>query len=413
MSVLGRQVVSDSSYEIIAYDILYRSDAEDIDSDNLSTSASSVAKVLNDFGLENVVGNYQGFLRVDTEFLFNNILSSISKEQFTLMILQSSFSDDRLQNRLKKLLKKGYKFGLNDTVVDADSFESIVALLDYVQSIKIDVLNSNEEYVDKLIKILKSYDKTIIACKVETNEIYDLYKEKNVDCFQGYYLKRPNIIKTTTFNASQAQILEVWNLLSNEASTKDIVEEFEKDHALTLKLMQFINSSFFSFRTQISSVNQIINLLGRDALANWLLLFMVSAKNKETPTNHPLLLMVINRTEIMVGLLYLIKPNASKEEKSTAYLVGMLSLIHLLFEIEHREFLHKLRVSDEVEEAMFEAKGFFGQLLVLTRYIENADTKHILEYIEKYNLDSSHMNEIVAQAMIKVNEFDRMIQDNF
>ena len=413
MSVLGRQVVNNSSYEIYAYDILYRSEGEDIDSNDLSISASSVATVLNDFGLENVVGHYKGFLRVDTEFLSNSIMNTLSKEQFTLMILQSSFLDKSLVPKLQKLVKKGFKFGLNDSVINSSTINAVVTLLKYVNFVKIDVLNSDEVYVNKLIEYLKSKNKKIIASKIETHEVYDIYKEKGVDYFQGYYLKRPNIIKTTAFNASQTQILELWKLIKNNASTKEIVSELEKNHALTLKLMQFINSSFFSFRTQISSMSQIINLLGRDALANWLLIFMVSEKNKNGPVNHPLLLMVINRTEVMVNLLKLVKPSSSMEERSTAYLVGMLSLIHLLFQMEHREFLHKLRVSDEVEEAMFEAKGFFGQLLVFTRYIENADAAHINEYIKKYNLNKDDTNRIITQAMVKVNEFDRMIKESY
>jgi len=413
MSVLGRQVVNDTSFEIYAYDILYRNEEHDINVSDLQTSASSVAAVLNDFGFENVVGNYKGFLRVDTEFLSSDIIHSISKEQFTLMVLQSSFRDKKLPKKLEELTHKGYHFGLNDTVVNKQNIKPILFLMKYVQSIKIDALNSDERYVDQLIPMLKSHGKTIIASKVETNEIYDLYKHKDADYFQGFYLQRPNIIKSTSFNASQEEILRLWNLLKNNANTKEIVQELEKDHALTLKLMQFINSSFFSFRTHISSVTQIINLLGREALGNWLLLFMISSKDTHKPLNYPLLLMVINRTEVMTGLLEMINPKASQEEKSTAYLVGMLSLIHLLFEIEHREFLQKLRVSAEVEEAMFEAKGFFGQLLVFTRYIENADSKHIKEYIQKYDLDLAKMNKLIAQAMKKVNEFDKMLQENF
>ena len=140
---------------------------------------------------------------------------------------------------------------------------------------------------------------------------------------------------------------------------------------------------------------------------------MLSGKNKNAPTNHPLLLMIINRTEIMSGLLKLVKPDASQSDRDTAYLVGMLSLIHLLFEIEHREFLRKLRVTDEVEEAMFEATGFFGQLLVVTRYIENADTTQINEFIKQYNINVDEMNSLIAEAMIRVNLFDEMIQDGF
>jgi EAL and modified HD-GYP domain-containing signal transduction protein len=125
----------------------------------------------------------------------------------------------------------------------------MVPLLKYVEYVKIDALNSDEVYVNKLIEYLKSHNKKIIASKIETHEIYDLYKEKGVDYYQGYYLKRPNIIKTTSFSATQTQILELWNLIKNNASTKEIVLELEKNHALSLKLMQFINSSFFSFRS--------------------------------------------------------------------------------------------------------------------------------------------------------------------
>ena len=413
MSILGRQSVSNDKYEIFAYDILYRSDETDINSTNLGFSASSVTTVLNDFGSQNVIGTYKGFVRVDTQFLSEDIIHSISKEQFVLMILQSSLLDEELPIKLNELTLEGYTFGLNDVVVNEDTIGNIVSFIDYVDSVKIDVLHSEAKSVDKLIKILKIKEKIIIASKVETDELYEEYKSKGADYFQGFYIKRPNIIETTSFNASQEQVLQIWNLLKNDAETKEIVTTLENNHALTLKLMQFINSSFFSFRTKISSINQIINLLGRTALSNWLLLFMLSGKNKNAPTNHPLLLMVINRTEIMTGLLKLVKPDASQGQKDTAYLVGMLSIIHLLFEIEHREFLHKLRVTDEIEEAMFEATGFFGQLLVMTRYIEDADIESLNEYIQKYNINVEAMNSLIAEAMIRVNAFDEMIQEGF
>jgi len=413
LSILGRQSVSNDKYEIFAYDILYRSGKSDVNSTDLGFSASSVTAVLNDFGSENVIGTYKGFIRVDTQFLSEDIIYSISKEQFILMILQSSLIDEELPQKLNKLTLEGYTFGLNDVIVNKESIGDIVSFIDYVDSVKIDVLNSDTESVDKLIKILKLKEKTIIASKVETDELYKEYKGKGADYFQGYYIKRPNIIKTTSFNASQEQVLQIWNLLQNDAETKEIVASFENNHALTLKLMQFINSSFFSFRTQISSINQIINLLGRTALSNWILLFMLSGKNKNAPTNHPLLLMIINRTEIMSGLLKLVKPDATQRDRDTAYLVGMLSLIHLLFEIEHREFLHKLRVTDEVEEAMFEATGFFGQLLMVTRYVENADTTEITKFIKQHTINVDDMNNLIAEAMIRVNIFDEMIQDGF
>ncbi|MEA3523312.1 MAG: HDOD domain-containing protein [Campylobacterota bacterium] len=412
-SILGRQPVSNTSYKIHAYDVLFRSD-DDLDHPtNTTISASSLTRIMNDFGLENVIGSYHGFIRVDTDFLSKDIVFTIPKESFTLMILQSSFLDTNLPKELEKINKEGYQLGLNDTAVTAENFDSIIALLPYITSVKIDVLHSDPKFSQKLITILKAEKKTVIASKVETHELYDQYVALEVDYFQGFYIKRPYILKSSSFSSSQDQIFQVWNLLHADAATRDIVDALERNHALTLHLMQFINSSFFSFKNKISSVTQIVNLLGRNALGNWLLLLMVTTKNKDTRINHPLLLMVINRTEIMTSLLKLVRPNADRKSQETAYLVGMLSLIHLLFEIEHREFLHKLHISDEIEEAMFEAHGFWGQLLTLTRYIENADTQSIQVYIEKYDINIDDMNTVITEAMIKVNAFDEMMQDMF
>jgi EAL and modified HD-GYP domain-containing signal transduction protein len=159
-------------------------------------------------------------------------------------------------------------------------------------------------------------------------------------------------------------------------------------------------------------VRQVISLVGRKALSNWLLLMLVSNKS-DTRTNHPLLLMVINRTEIITGLLRLSSPECSREELNTAYLVGMLSLIHLVLNTDHRTFLHKLHVSDEIEDAMFEAEGKWGQLLTITRYIENMDYDSIKPFIDRYHIDVNQMDRVIAQAMEKVNAFDSLLQNEF
>ncbi|MDX1296049.1 MAG: hypothetical protein R3302_07270, partial [Sulfurimonadaceae bacterium] len=150
----------------------------------------------------------------------------------------------------------------------------------------------------------------------------------------------------------------------------------------------------------------LIVLLGRKQLSQWLMLLLFSQKGASHKNSHPLLLMVINRTEIMTGLLCLIKPDCTKGEIESAYLVGMLSLIHLLFHMQHREILNHLNVSKEIEDAMFEADCFLGRLLVMTRYIESNDTVHINGLVDRHRLDPQKVNELIVTAMKKVNEFD-------
>lgn len=410
MSLIGRQPICKADYTIIGYDILSRDEDAHASFSDISISASVLNRILNGFGLENVLGGYLGFLKVDMEFLLSDIVRTIPQKDFILMILESSLFHPELENCIKILSEEGYRFGINNCVLNPETMERIDTLHPYLHYIRIDALrhkNGNE-----LFKKLKQMNQKIIALKVETNEIFEQFIEYGADYFQGYYIKRPYTIEKESLSMSQEQTLQAWNLLQQDADISKIVQNLEQNHALLLQLMQFINSSYFSFSSAITSVRQVVSLVGRKALSNWLLLMLVSNKS-DSSTHHPLLLMVINRTEIITGLLKLSTPGCTREEVDTAYLVGMLSLIHLLLNMDHREFLHKLHVSSEIEEAMFEAQGRWGQLLTMTRYIENMDYDSIKPFIQRYKIDIQQMDLLIAQAMEKVNAFDLMLQNKF
>jgi len=410
MSLIGRQPICDAHYAIIGYDILFRDEAELSDYSAISTSAFVLDRILNGFGLENVLGGYLGFLKVDIEFLCSEIVATIPQKHFILMILESSLFHPELENTIKILSLKGYRFGVNNCVLNSETMERIHLLHPWLEYVRIDALRN--EYGSDKFKKLKEMNQTLIALKVETNEVFEQYKDYGVHYFQGYYIKRPYTIENESLSMSQEQILQAWNLLQCDADISEIVQKLEQNHVLVLQLMQFINSSYFSFSSTITSVRQVISLVGRKTLSNWLLLMLVSNK-VDTSTNHPLLLMVINRTEIITGLLRLSSPKYSREELDTAYLVGMLSLIHLLLNMDHRIFLHKLHVSDEIEEAMFEAQGKWGQLLTMTRAIENMDYGSIKPFIDHYKINIDQMDALIVQAMEKVNAFDAMLQNKF
>ena len=412
MSLIGRQPICDANFTIVGYDILFRDDTLDADPSDISITASVLERILNTFGLENVLGGYLGFLKIDTEFLKSSILTTIPKEHFVLMILESSFFNPDLSGILKRLHNEGYRFGVNSCVLDAKTLLQIELLHPWLDYIRIDALRNLEEHSEYAYGRLKKLNQKVIAFKVETYEALEEYKKYGADYFQGYYIKRPHTIENESLSMPQEQVLQVWTQLQNDVDISEIVKTLEESHALLLQLMQFINSSFFAFSTSIKSIRQVITLVGRKALSNWLLLMLVSNKT-DLKSNHPLLLMVINRTEIITRLLKLSSPACTSEELDTAYLVGMLSLIHLLLNVDHREFLHKLHVSEEIEEAMFEAQGKWGQLITVTRHIENMDYDSIKPFIKRYRIDTNQMDMLIARAMEKVNAFDMMLQNQF
>lgn len=410
MSLLGRQSVSDVYSNIFAYDILYRSGEEQrMDYTDFERSASAYAVMLNEIGFENVLGGHLGLLRVDSFFLKSNFLSAIPKENFSLMLMDQVLDDKDMLPKVASLKAEGFNFGVNDFVGDDVSMTKLAPWLEMIDIVKLDVLNTERMRADGMVKNLKSKQKKVIASKVENYALFEHFKKSGADYFEGFFYERPKTIGQSSFDVVLEEVLPVWNLLQSDADTRKIVAEIEQHHTLSLKLVQMINSAFYEFTNHISSIGQIVTLLGRKQLSNWLLLFLITQKSSDGRMNNPLILMIVSRTEVMVRLLKLARPDASAEEASKAYLVGMLSLAHLLFGVDHRALLHRLNVSDDIEEAMFEANGFYGQLLTMTRYLENMDLEKINAYAEKFRIEDEAMKLLIADVMKKVNAFEAMM----
>ena len=85
--------------------------------------------------------------------------------------------------------------------------------------------------------------------------------------FQGYFFVKPKIFENQKYDPAQAKILKLYTLLIEDTNIDEITSEFEQNHAITVQLLQYINSGAFHFRTKISSIHHILTLVGRAPLA--------------------------------------------------------------------------------------------------------------------------------------------------
>lgn len=405
MTYLARQPIISKTGEILGYEILFRDErtAFELDEESVITSAV-VNSIVNVFGIESIVGNYLGFIKVNRAFLEQGLFKTLPKEQFVFSLFERELSEPQAYQPLIKLAKAGYRFAINDTSLH--HLPDDPTLLKAIHFLKVDTVALAPEQCRDLFEQCQHHNIEVIASKVENHDVYDAFYDLGASYFQGYFLSKPKLFENATIRADDQAVMQVWNLLEQGASTDELVNALEAQHALAVQLLRFVNSAFFSLKREVTSIRHLIVLLGRKQLSNWLMLLLVSQVGSRHKNGHPLMLMVINRTEIMTGLLRLLRPDAPRKDFESAYLVGMLSLIHLLFHMLHREVLRHLNVSKEIEEAMFEAQNFYGELLTITRAIEHNDTKTIDTYVQRHHLDPAKVNLIIVEAMKKVNDFD-------
>jgi len=406
MTYLARQPILSKEGEILGYEILFRDPQMlgIVQEDSIITS-SVVSNIVNIFGIENVIGQHIGFIKVNLTFLDHRLFAALPRERFVFSLFDWELKDVAgCSRRLADLAREGYRFALNDTALCELPDDPL--LLEAIAYVKIDTLALATCECAGLIAQCRRHNIEVIASKVETHEVYDAFYEAGASYFQGYYLRKPKLFENATIRASDEAILHLCELINQDADTDAVVEAIERHHALAVQLLRFINSAFFSTKKEVTSIRHLVVLLGRQQLLQWLMLLLYSQQGSLNKNSHPLLLMVVNRTEIMTGLLRLAHPNCGRSELESAYLVGMLSLIHLLFHMQHREILRHLHVSREIEEAMFEADCFMGRLLVMTRYIESNDVRGIDAMAGEFGIDPEKITALIVAAMKKVNEFD-------
>jgi len=399
-SYIGRQPIVNERGALFAYDLF---------SSAQSASEHATETLVNDlqssFGIDKIIGKRLGFVRADHQFIFHELFGLLPKESIVYAVLEESVVDKELCDSLERLRGQGYRFALNDFAYTPENIEKFSPLFPYLEYVKIDIPRSpriKREDVEQL----KQQGLTVIGAKIESHDIHAQCVAKGFSYFQGYFISKPKVLQNPSFSLDQTAVIQLWNMLQSDADINALVKAFELNHMVSLKLIRFVNSAVFALRNPVSSVRHVLTLMGREPLARWIMLLMFSEAKESDQNNIPLMLMVVNRTELMTQLLTLIKPNATESQQATAYFVGMLSLIHLLFNISHREALKKLNVTPEIERALFEGDGFYGELLTTVRSIDMLDTEGIDKFLEKHSLEHEVLEPLIASAMEKVNQFD-------
>lgn len=399
-SYIGRQPIVDGRGALVAYDLFYSGQRS-----NAHTTATLINDLQSAFGIDRILGKRIGFIRADHHFIFHELLELLPKERIVFALLEDIVIDEQLRVHLERLFTQGYRFALNDFAFTTENLEKFSSIFPYLEFVKIDIPRSGRIKRDD-IERLKQLNVSVIGSKIESHDIHAECVAKGFSYFQGYFISKPKVLENPSFSLNQESVLQLWNMLQCEVEINELVRAFELNHMVSLKLIRFINSAVFSLRNPVSSIRHVLTLMGREPLSRWIMLLMFSEAQESDQNSIPLLLMVVNRTELMTKLLNLIVPHPTKAQSATAYFVGMLSLIHLLFHIPHRDILKRLNVAPDIERALFEGDGFYGELLTMVRSIEMLDSEGIEKFLVKHSLTYSVLEPLIAEAMEKVNQFD-------
>ena len=101
MWLIGQQPILDRDERITAYELLFRSPGNDRANiiDPEAATATVILGTLSGFGVEQVLGEHQGFVNVDEQLLFDDALELLPRESIVLELLAALLPHGRGQDR--------------------------------------------------------------------------------------------------------------------------------------------------------------------------------------------------------------------------------------------------------------------------------------------------------------------------
>jgi EAL and modified HD-GYP domain-containing signal transduction protein len=408
---LGRQPILDINGNLDSYEILYREGHEPKEGvSNLYVSAAVINTVLNKFGTHAILGERKAFVKIDEKFLMSDLIFTIPNNFFIFSIVYVDV-DYRVIERFEQLKEKGYELAINDIVVNEENLQKYANVLDKLSFVKI---NFDKEFgenssVKSTISALKNNYIKVVATKIENEDEYELAKDMGCELFQGYFFAKPKIFENEKYDPARVNVLKLYTMLMDDTNIDEIASEFEKNYAITVQLLQYINSGAFHFKKRISSIHHILTLVGRTPLAQWLMLMIYSKSVSKSSIMSPIMLMIKNRTELMESVLKKIDPKAGSNTLGQAYFVGVLSLIDALFGDKLEDILDEMNVDEVVRDALFNDKGLLGEIYALVRDVEAFDTQKVSAFEKKYNLENKIIENLVFESMQEVTAFENAI----
>ncbi|MDP3300505.1 MAG: EAL domain-containing protein [Sulfuricurvum sp.] len=373
--------------EVFAYELLFK-DGSDRDtglSDSVRGTSQLIMSSITSSELDKLLGKRSlGFVNINEQVLSKGILDVLDKDRFVLNIDDNIKLDDEIINKIIQYKKRGFKISLERFDSSAEMINKFSRLFNFIDIIKMDVALSHPENLEKVMKKFEATRIQLLAQNIETKEDYQKCQEQGFHLFQGYYLDRPEIIEIVgPKEAAQFVILQLIKVIKEDNTGNEKLEVFLKKQAdLSYKLLQFFNNSE-KLSVKVESLTQVINLMGRQKLLRWLMLYLYSELSRN-PASKTLLDLAIKRAERM-------EADASPKNKDKAYLAGMFSLLGSIFETNIKELMTHINMDSDITSLVLEKKGIFAGSLMRAEQAE----KEYLRQIMIANFDKLYTTDLV------------------
>lgn len=352
----------------------------------MGKSVAAVAQLFNEKGLRDALGALPCLVILQEQaWLAENLAKLLPAEKTIWCVSAANYADPAWQEGLQLLRQQGFR-------IFVDGLPLSVALM--AKGLDALALDCDAGVPAGIAACLRKHTGPHLARNIDTRTRFKECLSAGFSWLAGDYPLQASATLQSDAGPSRTRLLKLLGLVARDAESRDLEALLKQDAVLSYNLIKLVSSAAFAQARNINSFSQAISLLGRRQLQRWLQLLLY-AHQYEGATVNPLLPHAALRASMMEALIE--GGGGCKDEQDRAFMVGMFSLLDILFGTPLADILKQLSLHDDAMAALLDRRGRLGALLDLTEHATSGSTGPSHAQLSACGIDP----ELYCTSMVK------------
>ncbi len=389
MRYVARQPILNADESVLGYELLFRDGVVDYfsspDSDAASRSTLDASLLL---GLDVLCDGRLAFVNCTRDLLLNDYITLLPPDRVVVEILETVPADEPVIAACRRLKKAGYRIALDD-FVPGDPREPLSRLADII---KIDIRRSSPAESASILRP-SAEGCRLLAEKVETQEEFLATRRAGFSYFQGYFFRRPELMRAREIPANRMNYLRLLKAVSRaELDPRELENAIKGEASLCYRLLRYLNSPLFGFPAEIRSVRHALVMLGEREVRRWLRLATTLVAGQSRSSDLVLAALVRAR------FCELLAPSLQPGDPDL-FLVGLLSLMDAILGIPMALVLAGISLDPETTAVLLGQSSPHSPIYELMLAQENGQWEKVAQLSGRLRLRGSFIAECHWKAM--------------
>jgi EAL and modified HD-GYP domain-containing signal transduction protein len=395
--MVSRQPIFNKKKDVFAYELLFKSDLRDsiknmkdrkeAGDDSSLTAIDSL--LVN--GLKRLSTGKRAVIYFNHQTILSEFPMMFPSDLLGIEIQEDVDLENNVTETVKKMKKAGYLVFMTDRVYN----EGEINLVKMADIVGVDF--RSRQGIQKRFSVFDgdSMLPRFLARGVETSTDFELAAETGYHYFQGNFFSKEEMISCRNIPSYKLNLMRILKEINKPSVRFDKIEKIlQKDVSITYKLLRFVNSAFFGFKTTVQSIRHALALLGEAEVRKCLSFIALSSIGTKKP------LELIRTTIIRAKFCeYIASELDFKSELSNFFLMGMFSMVNAFLDRPMDEILEDLPLVSPVKKALLGKPNHFHDVLGLVIDYESGNWTHLRQMTRRLKIKEKKIAALYLDAV--------------